>query len=238
MKISKVLAAGLFATTLSMGAPMDNASDSQADYNATEQVKAQKPGLNPGVGIRIAFDYNTMIGLSDEWNNYADNADAPAGIGFEGGLAFRLQLLPFMQFTPEVLFSYTNLKQDDGDCEREFKQTSLQVPVLLRVNPIKGFFLTVGPSFEFNLSDDEHINSGEMKAAGDSYYHEFPEGYEKNSVLFGLTLGAGYNIMDWFYADFRVNLGMSEAYKGESLLISLDDGKLMSFKFGIGFWFM
>lgn len=240
MKISKILAAGLFATAIA----------------TAQEANTQKPGA--GVGIRAAFNYNMMYGLSDEWNVYAEeDDDTPAGIGFEGGLVARLQLLPFLQFTPEVLFNYTNLKQDDGDTDREFKQMGIEIPVLLRVTPIDKIYLAIGPTFEFNISDEEHLNSGDMEVLGEKYHHEYPEGYDRNTLQFGLTMGFGYYIVNRVSVDVRLNLGLSEVYEGKLLydkdgnpkmdpltgeqakgsqLIDLSDGKQMTIKFGLGFW--
>ncbi|MBR6316926.1 MAG: PorT family protein [Fibrobacter sp.] len=205
---------------------------------ATQQAKPAQKDF--GVGIRGAFNYNMMYGLDNDWNVYSDNDDddTPSGIGFEVGLAVRLQLLPFMQFTPEVLFNYAGLSQDDGTMERTFKQMGVEFPLLLRVTPIDKLYLAVGPNIELNVSDEVKLESGTMENEAGTFHHDFPEAFERKSVQFGLTFGAGYNIIDRLSADFRMNMGMTEVYKGESLLISLKGGKLMTFKFGLGFWFM
>ncbi|MCR5377627.1 MAG: PorT family protein [Fibrobacter sp.] len=243
MKISNLFAAGLLATSIATAAEGE-------DQTSTPAKKSEPSFFS--VGVRAAYNYNTMFGLSDEWNIYADDAEEPSGNGFEGGLAIRLQLLPFMQFTPEVLFNYTKLTQDDGDTDREFEQMGVEIPVLLRVTPIEWVYLVVGPTIEFNVSDEEHLNSGEMDAAGDKYYHEFPEGYDRKAVQFGLTLGiGGYAIPNRLSFDIRLNLGMfNDVYEGRTLkdssgkeykgskLIDLSGGKQMAFKFGLGFWFM
>jgi len=227
MKFAKILAAGLMATSLAF------AAEGEANEGAAKKAS------NIGVGVRAAFNYNSMYGLSDDWNVYADDADAPAGIGFEAGLAAKFQVLPFMQFTPEVLFNYAALSQDDGDITRDFKQMGIEIPLLLRVNPLMGLFLTVGPTLEFNVSDEEKVDFGTMTIKGvGNVTHDWDEGFERNSFQFGLTLGAGYYFMDQFYADFRLNMGFTEVYKGESILVDLSGGKQMTYKIGLGYWFM
>lgn len=231
MKLSKIFAAGLLAASVSFAQEGE-----QANNNASKSFNDNQFG----VGARAAFNYNKMYGLADDWNVYADNEDAPAGIGFEAGLAARLQIFPFMQFTPEVLFCYGKLTQDDGDMEREFKQMSIEFPLLFRINPIDKFYLTVGPNLELNISDEIHINSGEMTLAGtdETFYHEFPEDYDRNGFLMGVTFGAGYYVYKGLSIDFRMNMGLTDVYDGESLLIDLSGGKQMTFKFGLGYWFM
>ena len=221
MNIAKTLAAGLLAGSIAFAAEGDTAKKN-----------------NVSVGVRAAFNYNMMYGLDDDWNVYADDADAPSGIGFEGGIALKLQVLPFMQFTPEILFNYGSLSQDDGDIERDFTQMGIEIPLLLRVNPVAGVFLTVGPTFEFSVSDKEEIDFGTMTNGAGSFTHKFDEGFDRKAFQFGLTLGAGYNITDHFYADFRMNLGLTDVYEGESALVSLDGGKQMTIKFGLGYWFI
>ncbi len=223
MNITKTLAAGLMAASLAFAAEGDAPA---------------KKGMDMSVGARLAFNYNMMYGLADDWNIYADDADAPSGIGFEGGLAIKMQVLPFMQFTPEILFNYASLNQDDGDITRDFTQMGIEIPLLIRVNPVAGAFLTVGPTLEFNVSDEEKIDFGVMKNGAGSFTHKFAEGFDRKSFQFGLTLGVGYYFIDQLYADFRMNMGFTEVYEGESPLVSLSDGKQMTFKFGVGYWFM
>jgi hypothetical protein len=211
------------------------------DNSYNEQPKSA-PKSEFGVGIRGAFNYNMMYGLGEEWYIYNDSENdiAPSGIGFEVGLGIRLQLLPFMQFTPEVLFEYAKLSQEDGSMERTFKQMSVEFPLLLRVTPIEKVYFVVGPSIELNVSDETKLESGVMENAAGKFEHDFPEEMNRKSVQFGITVGGGYYIVGGLSVDFRFNWGMTDVYEGYILSeeTELTSGKLNTFKFGIGYWFM
>lgn len=211
------------------------------DNSYNEQPKST-PKNEFGVGIRGAFNYNMMYGLGEEWYVYNDSEEdiAPSGIGFEAGLAIRLQLLPFMQFTPEVLFEYAELSQEDGSMERTFKQMSVEIPLLLRVTPIDKLYFVAGPNLEISVSDEAELESGVMKNAAGEFHHQFPEEIERKGFQFGITVGAGYYIFEGFSVDFRYNWGMSDVYEGYIIdkANELSSGKQMTFKFGLGFWFM
>jgi len=207
---------------------------------ATQQAKPAQKDF--GVGIRGAFNYNMMYGLGEEWYIYNDSENdiAPSGIGFEVGLGVRLQLLPFMQFTPEVLFEYAKLSQEDGKMERTFKQMSVEFPLLLRVTPIDKVYFVVGPNIELNVSDETELESGVMENEAGKFEHTFPEKMDRKGVQFGITVGGGYYIVGGLSVDFRFNWGMTDVYEGYILNedTELTSGKLMTFKFGIGYWFM
>ena len=66
----------------------------------------------------------------------------------------------------------------------------------------------------------------------------FSGGLPRKTVQLAFTFGVGYNIVAGLTADFRMNMGLNDVYEGESLLIDLKGGKQMTFKFGIGYWFM
>jgi len=229
MHLSKAFSAALLAASVAM-----------AQQPEMEQQPQKQAMNNFGVGIHAAFNYNTMFGLDDDWNIYSDSDDddVPSGIGVEGGLSIRLQLLPFMQFTPEVLFNYAKLVQDDGKMDRKFTQMGIEFPLLLRITPIDKLYLAAGPNFELNVKDEAKLKSGEMKAGTETFHHDFPEDYDRKSLQFGLTFGVGYYVIDKLSLDIRMNMGMNDVYEGESLLIDLKGGKQMTFKFGAGYWFM
>ena len=222
--LPKFLAASLLAATCAF------AQEQQAE-------PAKKSDF--GVGVRGAFNYTTMYGLDNDWNVYGESDDTPPnGLGFEAGLAVRLQLLPFMQFTPEVLFNYAKLTQDDGKMERKFKQMGIEFPLLLRITPIDKLYLAAGATVELNISDEAKLESGVMENAAGKFEHDFPEDYDRKTVQLAFTFGVGYNIVAGLTADFRMNMGLNDVYEGESLLIDLKGGKQMTFKFGLGYWFM
>lgn len=239
-KFTTILIASLLATSLSFAQQADTTIQ---DDSSIQSQSPKKSSLGDfGIGIRAAFNYNSIYGLNDDWNVYADESDPPSGIGFEAGLAGRMQIFPFLQFTPEFLISYSKLEQDDGDKgDREFSYYSFEIPVLFRVTPIPLLYLTAGPQLEFTLSDKASYNSGKMTpgdGSAGSFYHKFPEEFNRKSFLCGLTFGAGVSIIERINIDARMHLGFTEAYKGDSKLISLKKGKIMGFRAGLGFWFI
>lgn len=121
-----------------------SAIDQMEEENAAREARSgNRITDNFGFGIHGAFDYSNLYGLAQDWD-LGEDEDAPAGIGFEVGIAFRIPMLPIIQFTPEIAYRMSKLKQEDEAYNRNFRQQDLIMPLYVRVMPLDWLYLGAG----------------------------------------------------------------------------------------------
>lgn len=105
-----------------------------------------------GFGLKGSFIYNSNGKLFNEAGNiYENNGAGESGfnIGFYGKLN-----LPIIYIRPEVVFTMASSSYTIDSEEVQFKQSSIDVPVLLGIKIIKPLSLYFGPAFQFILNND------------------------------------------------------------------------------------
>lgn len=226
-----------------------SAIDQMEEENAAREARSgNRITDNFGFGIHGAFDYSNLYGLAQDWD-LGEDEDAPAGIGFEVGIAFRIPMLPIIQFTPEIAYRMSKLKQEDEAYNRNFRQQDLIMPLYVRVMPLDWLYLGAGVQLGLNLTNKASID-GEVDLGGGlgKTQHSITENINQSSFNFGLLFAVGGYIVKGLSVDFRLYMGLNDMYpdfKSDdednteySKLINLYGAKLMSYKFGIGYWFM
>ena len=191
------------------------------------------------VGARAAANFGTA------WGDDAD--DATWGVGFNAGVALKIDILPVITIIPGLEVDYRRMggEQDystgvsDVSKDQTLGMWYLDIPVLARVKLIPMVFLEGGVAFSFNLSatmdydeTETSIATGETeKESGDMSYSKFV-----NTMDIGLIVGAGISLMDKLDVDFRLVLGlnsyMDETDEGYSLSM-----KHMRMQAGVIYWF-
>jgi hypothetical protein len=191
------------------------------------------------VGARAAANFGTA------WGDDAD--DATWGVGFNAGVALKIDILPVITIIPGLEVDYRRMggEQDystgvsDVSTDQTLGMWYLDIPVLARVKLIPMVFLEGGVAFSFNLSatmdydeTETSIATGETeKESGDMSYSKFV-----NTMDVGLIVGAGISLMDKLDVDFRLVLGlnsyMDETDEGYSLSM-----KHMRMQAGVIYWF-
>ncbi len=191
------------------------------------------------VGARAAANFGTA------WGDDAD--DATWGVGFNAGVALKIDILPVIKIIPGLEVDYRRMggEQDYSDGLSEYSSDNtlgmwyLDVPVLARVNLIPMVYLNAGVQFSFNLSatldydeTETTIATGKTeKESGDMSYSKFV-----NTMDIGLIVGAGVSLLDKVDVDFRLVLGLN-SYMDDS-----DEGYSISMKHmrmqaGVIYWF-
>ena len=230
-KIWTLIACTLMAATLSF------AQDGEGS-RANQEKKI-------GVGARGAFDYGIMYGFKDE----DDDVDgSPAGIGFEGGLMLRIQMIPNLHFAPEVNVAYVSTSHKWDGLKRTYTSTDIEIPLLIRGTVADKFYVTAGPQAVLNISNDSDI---EIKSEYDN--GDYEEKLNQAKFTFGLAAGFGYNIFAGLFVDARFYMGLMELYpdvKSPSdditsiadaeyfSYISMEGAKMMKIKVGLSYWFI
>ena len=190
------------------------------------------------VGARAAANFGTA------WGDDAD--DATWGVGFNAGVALKIDILPVITIIPGLEVDYRRLGEEtsfsDGFSEIESDNTLgmwyLDVPVLARVKLIPLVYLNAGVQFSFNLSDNMDYEETETKPNGEVEKESGDESFSKyvNTMDIGLIVGAGVSLLDKLDVDFRLVLGlnsyMDETDEGYSLSM-----KHMRMQAGVIYWF-
>ena len=227
-------------------------ADTQAAYNdntyaaSAAEAPQKHSTLNgkTGFGIHGDFNYSTLTGLAQDWN-MGDETDAPAGFGFDVGLRGRIPLVDYLQFVPEVNFHYAQLVQEDETAERKFTQMDLEIPLMMRATVLDMLYITAGVQITLNLSSDVKFEEEDVEIGGGlgTLDMSFKEDIEQKGFGFGIVFGAGFFIMERLSIDAALVLGLTDVYENkeddeDAIFIKMDGGKQMTFKAGLGFWFM
>ena len=224
-----------------------NQTNDQNDVQNDESQEPVQPKMSPfGFGIRFAFDYGRMFGFKEDLENDSDIDGTPSGIGYEGGLMFRIQMIPNLYFTPEVNIAYISTEHEYMRKERKYNSLDLEIPLLMRGVVANRFYITGGAQFNFTLSSEAKLAPVEnatlnIKVASN-------EKVEQATFGFGIVAGAGVNIVAGLYFDLRFYMGITELYPdvktlddlefatGDYSLVDMSGARMMKFKVGLSYW--
>ena len=222
----------------------DAGDNAYAENTASAPQKANTLNSKIGVGAHIDFNYSFLNGLAQDWN-MGDETDAPAGFGFDAGIRGRIPLVEYLQFVPEINFHYAQLVQEDETAERKFTQVDLEIPLMMRATVLDMLYITAGVQITLNLSSDVKFEEEDVEIGGGlgTMDMSFEEDIEQKGFGFGIVFGAGFFIMERLSIDAALVLGLTDVYENkeddeDAIFIKMDGGKQMTFKAGIGYWFM
>jgi hypothetical protein len=222
----------------------DSGDNAYAENTASAPQKTNTLNSKMGVGAHIDFNYSFLNGLAQDWN-MGDETDAPAGFGFDAGIRGRIPLVEYLQFVPEINFHYAQLVQEDETAERKFTQVDLEIPLMMRATVLDMVYITAGVQITLNLSSDVKFEEEDVDIGGGlgTMDMSFEEDIEQKGFGFGIVFGAGFFIMERLSIDAALVLGLTDVYENkeddeDAIFIKMDGGKQMTFKAGLGFWFM
>lgn len=219
----------------------DSGDNAYAENTASAPQKTNTLNSKMGVGAHIDFNYSFLNGLAQDWN-MGDETDAPAGFGFDAGIRGRIPMVDYLQFVPELNFHFAALTQSDEAAERVFKQMDLEIPLTMRATVLDMLYIAAGVQLTLNLSSKVTFEEEDIDMGGGlgTTSMEFNEKIEQAGFTFGLLFGAGFFIMERLSIDAAFMLGLSDMYPDceSDLIESMDGGKQMTFKVGVGYWFM
>ena len=121
--------------------------------------------------------------------------------GFAFGAYLAHPLTPTLSFQPEAYYAMKGAKYEEGGDTMEFKLNYLQIPLLLKMQPVGGkAFFYAGPDVGINLN-------AKVKAEFDGVSVE-TDLDDVKSLDFGLTFGAGMDL-NKISLEARYTIGMS-----------------------------
>lgn len=233
----------------------------QATAQSNEYAKAEEPQEPAesseesaqrvqrfGFGIRGAFDYGYMFGFTEDLENDSDIDGNPSGIGFEAGVALRIQMVNNLFFAPEINFAYVSTTHKYLEHDRTYKSSELEIPLLLRGVVAGKFYVTAGPQINIGLNNETDIDPITNKTLDITVQSK--EEVEQSNFAFGLAAGAGFNVFAGLFIDLRFYMGLTELFPD---VVTLDDvesanegyslvdmagAKMMKLKVGLSYFIM
>ena len=224
------------------------------EEGSQEQLNSAKKDKAFGAGVRAAFDYGMMYGFKEKNDNVDED---PSGMGFEGGLMARIQLVSNLYFAPEINVAYMSTSHELSHRKRTYKTTDLEIPLLMRGVVANRFYVTGGPQLNINLSNEAEVEQQRLSPIYNTSTGKYEEqknpltekGGEENGFTFGLAAGAGFNIVQGLFIDLRFYMGLMDLYKkvdqngavvnvSNYTALDMTGAKMMKLKAGLSYWFM
>ena len=189
------------------------------------------------VGARAAANFGTA------WGD--DAKDAKWGVGFNAGVALKIDMLPGITIIPGLEVDYRRVGEEenysDGTLyeyvtDETLGMWYLDIPVLARVKLIPMVYLEGGVAFSFNLSATMDYDETETKPNGETEKESGDMSYSKfvNTMDIGLIVGAGVSLLDKLDVDFRLVLGLNSYTDKDEVGVSM---KHMRMQAGVIYWF-
>jgi hypothetical protein len=187
-----------------------------------------------------------MFGFKEDLDNDSDISGNPSGIGYEGGIMGRIQMIPNLYFTPEVNFAYISTEHEYMSRKRKYNSMDLEIPLLMRGIIADRFYITGGAQFNLTLKSEAKIDPVENATLNIKVTSN--EKIEQSSFAFGIVAGAGINIVAGLFLDLRYYMGITELYPdvktlddlefatGDYSLVDMSGARMMKFKVGISYW--
>lgn len=227
----------------------NNVQEAAQANDQADDYAAPKPSINKtGIGIRLAFDYGRMFGFKEDLENDSDISGTPSGIGFEGGLMVRVQMIPNLFFAPEINIAHISTKHEYMHHERKYTTTDLEIPLMMRGIIADKFYVTAGAQINLTLSSEAKIDPIENSVLDITV--QSTEKVEQSTFGLGIVAGAGYNIVAGLFVDLRFYMGLTELYPdvktlddvdfadGDYSLVNMSGARMMKIKAGLSYWFM
>ena len=198
------------------------------------------------IGIKAGPTYSTWRG--DATSSMNDMIDVTNGIlqtkgktGFFAGATAAIPLGGIVSIEPGVMYAqkgyelsgdYSIDKLDFVGINASAKVNShyIDVPLLLKVEPSKGFQIFAGPQVSFLVKSDMKVDAG---ALGFSFFKRTMDITDQmNSIDVGLTGGLGYQFNNGFSLSASYDHGLSRLDKNENF-----KAYNQAVKVGVGFTF-
>jgi hypothetical protein len=169
----------------------------------------------PGLGIKGGLNYSIRT-------NFIFKAEEESLPGFHAGTYFHYFIFNFLAIQPEVLISQKGEKWTTGLLKEKFVLTYVDVPVLLRFQPISLLNIQAGPQFGYLIRARSLIENN-----GDKMKTDVKSEYEDWDI--GLAFGVEFNL------PFRVNISIRYIHGLSTVSYNFGTDKNFLFQLSAGF---
>jgi hypothetical protein len=161
-------------------------------------LKRSEPDF--GLGVKAGLNY-----ANQSTSSQGTNIDVQSIIGINGGVYCNYFLFDFLAVQPEIMISGKGLHWKDQFYDAQDILTYIDMPILIKYQPIKMFNIHAGPQFGYRLSAwQKNLDNGQKTDIKD-YYKNFDLG-----VAFGVEANLPFKIN----LTIRYVLGLSTVYNG------------------------
>ena len=125
--------------------------------------------------------------------------------GFHIGVYGESYIGKYFSIQPEILYSQQGYKIIDDNGTYTQKLDYINIPLMLKLYPVKSFFLEAGPQIGFSISHKETFDSGFV-------LYDTSKEFEPSNLDWGVNLGAGFKSDSGVSLGARYHLGQSDIY--------------------------
>lgn len=178
-------------------------------------VSAQESKKKAVAGIKGGYNLSSV--------SFDGESETERLHGFHVGIYGESFIGNKLSIQPEILYSQQGYKiiGDNGTYTQKLEY--INIPLMLKLYPVKSFFLEAGPQIGFSISHKETFDAGFV-------LYDTSEEFEPNNFDWGVNLGAG------FISDSGISLG-ARYHIGQSDIYDQDKPKNRVWKIYLGFEF-
>ena len=125
--------------------------------------------------------------------------------GFHLGVYGESYIGKHLSIQPEILYSQQGYKIIDNNGTYTQKLDYINVPLMLKLYPVKSFFLEAGPQIGFSISHKETFDSGFV-------LYDTSQEFEPSNFDWGVNLGAGFKSDGGVSLGARYHIGQNDIY--------------------------
>jgi Outer membrane protein beta-barrel domain len=171
-------------------------------------------------GVRAGSNFSTLTG-----DAVAD--DVKMQVGFNAGGLMEIKFTDMISLQPEVLFSMQGAKTSDTDNngitltedESKINLSYINVPVMFKLYPVKGFYLEAGPQVGF-LVDAKSKDETRTVTGGVETSESTTTDIKGNlkTVDFSFNGGLGFDFTENLFINARYSFGLTNVYDAPAFL--------------------
>ncbi len=125
--------------------------------------------------------------------------------GYHIGIYGESYIGNYLSIQPEIMYSKQGYKIIDQSGTYTQKLDYINVPLMLKLYPVKSFFLEAGPQIGFSISHKETFDSGFI-------LYDTEKEFEPNNFDWGVNVGAGFKSDSGLSLGVRYHLGQNDIY--------------------------
>ena len=159
--------------------------------NAQDKKNKSTAGIKGGYNISsVSFDGSSETGKLH---------------GYHIGIYGESYIGKYLSIQPEILYSKQGYKIIDDSGTYTQKLDYINVPLMLKLYPVKSFFIEAGPQIGFSISHKETFDAGFI-------LYDRNQEFEPSNLDWGINLGTGFKSDAGVSLGVRYHLGQNDIY--------------------------
>lgn len=164
---------------------------------STLSLKAQDANTKATSGIKGGYNISSV--------SFDGNSETEKLHGYHIGIYGESYIGKYFAIQPEILYSKQGYKIIDNSGTYTQKLDYLNIPLMLKLYPVKSFFLEAGPQIGFSISHKETFDSGFI-------LYDTSKEFEPSNFDWGINLGTGFKSDSGVSLGVRYHLGQNDIY--------------------------